>query len=169
MRRYNDSMPFDPEALPVPDLGLRCLACGYNLADLPEHRCPECGSRFTMEEHIPKGDFPVVIFNQKEVLTTPPVLELLKRARIPYVEVLRPGETVWGFGGPTHNKCRLGVPRASYFEVIDLLRRQAFDEPMPEREGEAEGPDWPCPSCGEGNPCNFDLCWNCGKPRAGDG
>ena len=155
-------MAFDPESLPVPDLGLRCLACGYNLAGLPEHRCPECGRRFSMEEHIPSGDFPVVIFNGKEVAGTPVVVDLLKRMRIPYMEVMRPGETVWGFGGPTHGTCRIGVPRSCYFEVIDLLRRQAFGELMPEAEAESEGAEWTCSGCGESNPGSFDLCWNCG-------
>jgi ubiquinone/menaquinone biosynthesis C-methylase UbiE len=27
--------------------------------------------------------------------------------------------------------------------------------------------DWNCPSCREGNPANFDLCWNCGSDREG--
>jgi hypothetical protein len=164
---YNAAM-FDPEALPVPDLGLRCLTCGYNLAALPEHRCPECGRAFTMEDHIPKGDFPVVIFNGKEVVSTPSVVELLKRMRIPYMEVTQAGDDMYGFGGLTHVKCRVGVPRASYFEVIDLLRRQALGQPLPEPEEEAEGPEWTC-SCGEANPGNFELCWNCGEPRAGGG
>lgn len=25
-----------------------------------------------------------------------------------------------------------------------------------------EGPDRPCPQCGEMNPISFELCWNCG-------
>jgi hypothetical protein len=159
-------MPFDPEALPVPDLGLRCLSCGYNLAGLPEHRCPECGRTFAMEDHIPKGDFPVVIFNGKEVVSTPAIVELLARMQIPYMEVLRPGENMLGFGGATHSRCRVGVPRSSYFEVIDLLRRQALGEPLPEPEEEAAGPDWKCSGCGEENPGNFEVCWSCGGPRA---
>jgi len=29
---------------------LVCLECGYNLRDLPEHRCPECGTPFVPDE-----------------------------------------------------------------------------------------------------------------------
>lgn len=158
-------MAFDQEALPVPDLGLKCLYCSYNLAGLPEHRCPECGRTFSMEDHIPAGDFPVVIFNGKEVVSTPAVVELLKRMQIPFLEVMRPGESMWGFGGATSAKSRIGVPRSSYFEVIDLLRRQALGEPLPEPEEQPEGPEWTCSGCGENNPANFELCWNCGGER----
>ncbi|MBK8266827.1 MAG: hypothetical protein IPK83_00330 [Planctomycetes bacterium] len=54
-------MEFDPNVLPVPDLGLCCMQCGYALRGLPSHRCPECGREFTLNEYIPRGDFPVVI------------------------------------------------------------------------------------------------------------
>ncbi len=155
-------MTFDPEVLPVPDLGLQCKKCAYSLADLPEHRCPECGTPFNVEDHIPAGDFPVVIFNGKEAYCMPDVLGLLKRVQIPYMEVMRPGETMLGAGGATHNRCRLAVPRASYFEVIDLLRRQALGEEPP-GEVHTEQPDWTCKGCGESNPGNFETCWNCGN------
>ncbi len=32
------------------EAGIACPACGYNLTGLSEARCPECGSRFTLEE-----------------------------------------------------------------------------------------------------------------------
>jgi hypothetical protein len=157
-------MSFDPNALPVPDVGLKCLKCSYNLAGLPEHRCPECGTAFTMEDRIPKGDFPVVIFNSKEVPCDAKVVELLNRVHIPYMEVLRPGETMMGLGGSTRPGGRLAVPRGSYWEVIDLLRRQALGEPLPEPQ-DRSGPDWRCEGCGEENPSGFEICWNCEKQR----
>ncbi len=39
-------MEIDPAQLPVPDWGLRCPACDYELRGLPSHRCPECGETF---------------------------------------------------------------------------------------------------------------------------
>ncbi len=42
----------DIHALPVPDFGLTCPRCNYALVGLPEHRCPECGSAFDIEDLI---------------------------------------------------------------------------------------------------------------------
>jgi hypothetical protein len=30
--------------------GVSCPTCGYNLTGLSESRCPECGTRFTLDE-----------------------------------------------------------------------------------------------------------------------
>lgn len=160
-------MPFDPEALPVPDLGLCCRNCGYGLAGLPRHQCPECGRKFTMDEHIPPGDFPVVIFDGKELRNTPDVIDLLRRYQIPYLEILRPTEAIVGYGGPVLGPARIGVVRESYFEVIDLLRRRRHQAPLPPPPSPRGGADWCCPACGEENPGNFEVCWNCGEAPAG--
>ena len=157
-------MAFDPETLPVPDLGVCCPGCGYNLAGLPEHRCPECGRQFTMEEFIPEGQYPVVIFNREEVRSSPQVIELLTRMKVPYMEVMRPGDVVYGVGSPIGKWARIAVPRACFFEVIDLLRRMAMSEPMPEPSAERQSEQgWTCTACGEENPGNFEICWNCGE------
>jgi len=42
----------DLYALPVPDWGLTCPVCEYALRGLPEHRCPECGTRFDPAELV---------------------------------------------------------------------------------------------------------------------
>jgi len=34
---------------PTPNIGLHCADCGYSLAELPEQRCPECGTAFDIE------------------------------------------------------------------------------------------------------------------------
>ena len=36
-------MEIDLNQLPIPDWGLRCPTCRYDLQGLPSHRCPECG------------------------------------------------------------------------------------------------------------------------------
>ncbi len=41
-------MDIDIEQLPIPDWGLHCQSCGYPLKGLPEHRCPECGTRLDL-------------------------------------------------------------------------------------------------------------------------
>jgi hypothetical protein len=42
----------DLSQLPVPDWGLRCQTCGYLLAGLPSHRCPECGTPFDVSKLV---------------------------------------------------------------------------------------------------------------------
>jgi hypothetical protein len=155
-------MAFDPDALPIPDLGLRCPGCGYNLAGLPEHRCPECGRALDFDDHIPKGDFPPVIFQGKEVRITPEVSEILNRARIPFMEKIGPVESLYGIGGPTNTRARLAVPRGRYLEVIHLLRQYEVHGELPPEPG-PPAPDWTCPACGETNPGAFETCWSCSQ------
>lgn len=117
-----------------------------------------------MEEFIPPGLYPVVIFNGREVLSTPQITDLLQRMKVPYMEVMRPGDIVYGIGSPIGKGARIAVPRACFFKVIDLLRRLAFGEPMPKPESQqSEGRAWACAACGEQNPGNFEICWNCGR------
>ena len=162
---YNPAM-FDPHALPVPDLGFVCRKCKYPLANLAEHRCPECGRAFTLEEYIPDGPTPLLIAGGEQVRATAGVVELLRTYQIPYVEHTGPFEAMLGSirlarreHGPP-----IGVPRDRYLEAIDLIRRQKLGEPMPEPPAPPTGEDWTCAHCGEINPSNFDVCWNCDTP-----
>lgn len=165
---------FDPHALPVPDLGLACQGCGYPLAGLPSYRCPECGQTFTMDQHIPPGDFPPLIAGGREVRNTAAVAALLRRYQIPYIETHDPiRDTLGPYGfGRSHQPAPIAVPRELYFEAVDLLRRQELGEAMPPPPSHpgSDHPDdpWPCPACGEEVPGNFALCWNCGQTREGD-
>jgi hypothetical protein len=159
-------MSFDPYALPIPDLGMLCRKCRYPLGGLPEHRCPECGRAFDIDEHIPKGDFPSVIFNGKEVPLTVEIMNLMQVYRIPFMDALRHVDAGFGFDRSVNTRSRLAVPRAAYFEVIDMLRRRAAGQPLPEPPPALDGPEWPCGDCGESNPGNFAECWNCGAVAA---
>lgn len=156
-------MSFDLYALPTPDLGLRCMTCGYPLAKLPSHRCPECGNAFDFEDFVPPGDFPMVIFDGKEALLTPDAIDALRRAKIPYIELIGPVESMYGFHSLTHTKSRFGVPRSSYFDAVYVLRQihQGEFPPM----DDAVLPDWVCIDCNEENPGNFELCWQCEASR----
>lgn len=160
--------PFDPDALPVPDLGLSCPRCGYPLAGLTEHRCPECGRPFTLSEFIPKGDFPPLIAGGREVRATPEVVALLRRYQVAFVPLLNSMEGAFGgvrLSGETPPP-PIAVPREQYLETVDLIRRQTLGEPMPPPPAPpASSAEWTCPACGEANPANFEVCWHCGGPR----
>ena len=167
---YTDPM-FDPHALPVPDLGLACQQCGYPLAGLTEHRCPECGRTFNLDDHIPPGDFPPLIAGGKEVRHTADVAALLRRYQIPFIETHDPiRDTLGPYGvGRWHQPAPIAVPRELYFEAVDLIRRHALNEPMPEPPPQSAvgqpAADWTCPDCHEPVPGNFAICWNCNRHR----
>jgi hypothetical protein len=158
-------MSFDPNVLPIPDLGLLCPSCGYILAGLPRHRCPECGREFAMDDLVPPGDFPPVVCNGRFVHLTREIRELLRRLRIPFVQTGGgPLEVLYGLD-PTPSQQTLGVPRESWFEVVHWLRRLQEGEPLP-ADTHSTRPDWRCPACREKNPGTFDICWKCAHGRA---
>lgn len=45
-------MEIDINQLPIPHWNIRCPKCGYPLAGLPSHRCPECGTVFEMSDLV---------------------------------------------------------------------------------------------------------------------
>ncbi len=137
------------------------MRCGYNLAGLPRHVCPECGKIIKLEEHIPPDDFPMVIVNGQHVIVSNEIRDLLADYSVPFLENKRPSETVM-MGPQMDLPGYLCVPRDHYFEVIDLLRRKLLGQPMPPApESTRDVDEWICPGCGESNPGHFDLCWNC--------
>ena len=159
---------FDPDALPVPDLGLRCKQCGYPLAGASGHYCPECGEPFTIDEYVPRGDWPALIADGEEVRGTRTVLKLLWTYQIPFVEMHDPLRSAMNHIWPAvgRHAPRIGVPRECYFEAVDLIRRDKLNEPMPEPpERAARSEDWHCAQCREENPANFEICWQCGAAR----
>ena len=157
---------FDSTQLPVPDLGFRCKTCGYPLARLTEHKCPECGKPFALEDYIPSGRVPMLIAGGEQAIATPDVIELLDRYGIPHVE--QTGYMSSLFGNlrlfQTGRAGPICVPRDRYLEAIDLIRRQRFDEPMPQPSAPPSEQPWTCPHCHERNPPRFEVCWHCGKP-----
>lgn len=160
---YNGVMTLDPHELPVPDLGLRCRTCGYLLAGLPQHRCPECGNEFDLNDHIPPGDFPTVIFDGSPVLLTPEIMELLHTYQIVHMQRKGPMEAIYTGNLSLAGRVELAVSRECYFDVIDLLRRQRVGLPMPPRPVDrSDATEWHCKVCGETCPGNFEVCWQCG-------
>jgi len=159
-------MMFDPEALPVPDLGLSCKRCGYPLAGASAHRCPECGERFTLDEYVPRGDWPALIAGGEEVRGTRRVIEILWAYQIPFMQLTDPLRSALSaaWPGAPRRPERIAVPRDRFFEAVDLMRRDQLGEPMPEPPARVQrSEDWDCAHCGETNPANFEVCWNCGR------
>ncbi|MCC6681019.1 MAG: hypothetical protein IT445_08970 [Phycisphaeraceae bacterium] len=159
---------FDPDQLPLPDLGLCCRKCGYSLAYLQERRCPECGWSFTMDDLVPRGDFPPLFADGKQVRAEPDVVELLRQYQVPYVELTDPVSGVFRPIRSSRDAAgAIAVPRQRYLEAVDLLRRRKLGEPMPQpppASGHRE--DWSCRHCGQLNPANFEICWSCGHDAA---
>lgn len=163
-----------PTDRPLPDFGLVCLKCRYRLAHLTEARCPECGREIQLEDYVPKGDFPTLIFAGKEVLLTPTLEQRLRAARIQYIT--KPGHTDAMYGliaMPIFKRVeRVGVLRSEYFLALELVLEEHLnptdptDDTFAEKSTVAEA-DWGCEHCKETNPASFDICWNChrdGKP-----
>ncbi|MFW5681793.1 MAG: DUF7577 domain-containing protein [Phycisphaeraceae bacterium] len=161
-------MTYDPRSLPLPDLGLRCLDCGYALAHITAWQCPECGREVELEEHIPDGAFPPLIADGEEVRSSGELRQLMEAYRIPIVELRSPMHFVLGPLPPMLTRHDIGppvaVPRELYFEAVDLIRRWRLDEelPPPPEPLTLTGP-WRCEACGEENPETFEICWNCGE------
>jgi len=156
-------MTFDPDALPVPDLGLRCMACEYPLAGLSEHRCPECGRPFALDEFLPPGDFPLVVFAGKPVRVDDEIAAFMRGVGIPILQRRTSLDAMRGMDARPNHAGELCVPRESYYEVIDLLRRRASGERISMADSPRERPEWTCRSCEEPNPGQFEICWNCGE------
>ncbi|MEK6644767.1 MAG: hypothetical protein AABZ08_12760 [Planctomycetota bacterium] len=156
------------DATTVPDYGLKCKACGYFLAGLPRHICPECGRAFTLEEFIPPGEFPVVFMEGKPVQAERDVRDLMTRYHIPFMEKNSLSDSqMLAVGTKAHAPGQLCVPREAYFDVLDLLRRVRLNlELPPPPDNSAADVEWTCPACSESNPGTFELCWNCERERA---
>ena len=157
-------MHFDPEALPVPDLGLRCLECQYQLTGLMSHRCPECGRPFTMDEHIPAGDWPIVRVEGKVVLVTDAVMDIMWAAQIPNLPVTQNAMSLYGLSKELAGPPQLSVARASYWDTVHLLTRHARGEAL-DLQPPVDAADWTCTTCNESNPGNFEVCWQCNDNR----
>ena len=89
---------------------------------------------------------------------------LLAAERVPHAPVLEKtlGEI---YGGSSMTVTALRVASESVFEVLYLLR-EARRELLAARARGARG-GWRCTGCGEENPGNFEICWNCVRQHDG--
>jgi len=161
-------MSVDPFSLPMPDLGLICLQCRYQLNGVPQYRCPECGWTFELNQLVPPGDWPEVVRLGKRVRFTPRVRDAMHRAQIP-----ADGGDVMSniFGGFSLSRGYLRVPRNFYFAALAVLAEMKIDgapETSQVDDDEESQAEWTCSQCGEVNPANFEICFNCATPSHGD-
>jgi predicted amidophosphoribosyltransferase len=144
-----------------PDTDLRCRRCRAPLIDVRDLRCPRCSVVLDPAALLPRDTLVAVTreFRQRQPLAILLARTTLENDGVPNASSAGDGtlRTIAGISAAT-----LSVPRSYYFDAVALLieRRAAAES------SETPGDDWPCPACGESVPATFDLCWNCGRPRA---
>lgn len=153
---------FTGRELPLPDFGLTCPDCEQPLTGASEHRCPACRREFDPAWWQPASNWFILDREICGPLPMPGVQALLAAEGVPYIPV---GEQtlseIWG--GQSIMVARLRIPGEFFFEVLWLVRQALEDLHATRAAG--SGADWQCPACGEQNPGNFSLCWNCERPR----
>jgi len=160
----------DPNALPVPPLGYRCHSCDYDLTGAGEHRCPECGRPFSPDDYLPPGAYPLLIVEGSPVRPTADVIALLDEHQVPHGSELNPLDQAFGFRFSAVEQPTVTIMRDFYWDAVDLIVRERRGLPLPDAPPPREDrPDWVCDGCQESNPGTFDVCWQCGRERLGDG
>ncbi len=153
---------FTGNELPLPDFGLLCPGCGEPLAGAKEHACPSCGQPFDPQAWRPQRQWFLL---DKPFYTPLPllgVMSLLASEYVPYVPNHERSLAEMVLGQHVLMSA-LTVPSEFYFDIFWLLR-QAREESEAARAGAGRG-RWRCVQCGEQNPWNFELCWNCQESR----
>lgn len=153
---------FTGRELPQPDFGLRCRSCGAPLAGATEYACAHCRRPFDPASFIPERAW----FRLTEEICGGPLLAsayaLLGDDHIPHMPD-NERTLVEIYGGIQQPIPRLRIPREYFFDTCWLFRKH-----VREQEAERLRPqraDWRCAGCGEDNPGNFELCWNCERAR----
>jgi hypothetical protein len=55
------------------------------------------------------------------------------------------------------------APNEFFFEVLWLIRQAELE--IEDGRTRSETERWACAQCGEENPGNFEMCWNCQATR----
>lgn len=150
------------EELPLPDFGLSCAACGEPLAGATSRACPQCAEPFDLQVLRPRRDWFVLDQVMCGPVPVPGVQAVLAAELVPHfpVEERTVGEIYCG-----HSMLYNGLRVAGefYFEVLWLLTRARREMEQVRAAGGTR--NWTCPHCGEENPGNFELCWNCARAK----
>ena len=154
---------FTGDELPSPEFGLSCAACGQALAGATSPACPHCAAPFDLRALRPRRDWFILDKVACGEVPVAGMLAVLAAELVPQfpVEERTSGEI---FGGHSGLFNRLRVASEFYFEVRWLLERARQEMAQARAAGGAD--DWTCPGCGEQNPGNFEICWNCGKVKS---
>jgi hypothetical protein len=151
---------FTGQELPLPDFGLGCAACKQPLAGAATHMCPHCGVAFDPENWRPAREW----FDIDEGIcggrASAGIAALLGEEYIPYMRTNERTAAEIYVGSTTLPMFRLRSPREFYFDVRWILRR-ARRVAEAERAASRGQRRWRCAQCGEANPGNFAICWNC--------
>jgi hypothetical protein len=155
---------FDPNQLPMPDLGALCRQCGYPLIGLPTHRCPECGWQFTLDDLRPEGEVPPVWIDGQGVPMTKAIQQILELHEVPFDRNVM--DALYGINLGPASPVWLHVDRRLYWDTIHALlsavgRDSGAPALPPAARSKRGGPPWRCTACGERNPGNFEICWQC--------
>jgi predicted amidophosphoribosyltransferase len=153
---------FTGHELPLPDFGLNCAHCGGALAGATTNTCPKCGAAFDPEALRPAHEWFLIGNDLCGELPLPGVQSLLANEGVPYTISDERGLREI-YGGRNVFTLPLRSPREFFFEVLWLLR-EARDE-LARSRAQAKTERWTCPHCGEKNPGNFEVCWNCERAK----
>lgn len=143
---------------PLPDFGLLCDTCETPLAGALDDACGACGRSFDLDALAPPRQWFILDAALAGPLPIPGVQALLAEENVPHVPVTEKSVAEI-YGGHGVLSDRLRVPSEFFFEVLWLLAQAKRDaQAARDRAGQD---DWTCTNCGEENPGNFDVCWNC--------
>ncbi len=151
--------------LPLPDFGLTCRSCGAPLAGCATFHCGVCRRSFDPQRDAPLR--PWFTIDSSLAAEIPLALLPIRFAEeeIPFVP--EPGKLFRDLAlGSRSIGGALRVPRAYYFDVLELLERLRRE--MRAARELPLGGDWRCARCGENVPAHFETCWNCGVSRPGE-
>lgn len=141
---------------PLRDWGLVCSGCRYPLRGLPSTVCPECGRDNDPREQLPRQRWFALDDIKTVPLTFQELLILLQEEQIPHIRTEEKGlQQIYGGGRAD----RVRVERDYFFDFLDALDR--YRQTLSERRHAAAHVTWRCPECGEENPGNFEVCWQC--------
>lgn len=155
---------FTGDELPLPDFGLSCAHCDQDLAGAEGFRCPACREPFDLESLRPPGQWFVLDKDLARELPVSGIQTLLAAELVPHFEAAEDGLRRL-YGVQSFTPTRLNVASEFYLDVLWLLEA-ARKEDEQRRAGILR--PWDCPACGEHNPANFDVCWNCASNRSDD-
>ena len=148
--------------LPLPDFGLVCSYCDADLTGAEQHVCPACGEPFDPQSLRPEREWFILDSELCGSLSVPGVQALLASEAVPYTPVEEKSLAEF-FGGHGGVFSRLRVPSEFFFDVLWLLQRA--EREVSEARAASDGSEWTCARCGEVNPDNFEVCWNCEAAR----
>lgn len=153
---------FTGDERPVPQWDLRCRKCDIVLDGHDGEACNACGEPLTRSLVRPPRQWFLIDRHLCGPLNVPEVVRLLQTELIPHfrsdertlAEIAVGGDSVDG---------RYRAASEFYYDVRYLIAEES--KHVGEVRRLARETTWHCSQCGEDNPGNFELCWNCGDPQ----